>query len=149
MVLVFGFVRWVLVGFGQFGFGGFGVLRCGVYEWGVCFMWKLEFFFLDRVYEIFGLEFIIYVGKMYFVFWLVWLIFLFWELCYRDLRFYCLFFFYEYLLYKEQVCYIFYQCCCFFEGVKQVFWFIKIKLIEGFFEKVFSFIDDLKNYIEN
>ena len=55
----------------------------------------------------------------------------------------------EHLLYKDQVCYIFHQCCHLLEGVKQALWLNKTKLIEGLPEKVPSLTGDPRNHTED
>lgn len=55
----------------------------------------------------------------------------------------------EHLLYKDQVCYVFHQCCHVLEGVKQALWLNKTKLTEGRPEKVPSLTGDPRNHTED
>ena len=117
-------------------------LRCRAYEWG---MQKPETPPLDRVYKIPGLESITFMGNMHSMPRLARPVFPSWDPDWMHL----LALLREHLLYKDQVCYIFHQCCRLLEGVKQALWLNKTKLIEGLPEKVPSLTGDPWDHTED
>ena len=99
----------------------------------------------DRVYEIPRLESFTFTGKMHSMPRLAQPVFPSWDPDWRHL----LPLLHEHLLYKDQVCYIFHQCCHLLGGVKQALWLNKTKLIEGLPEKMPSLTGDPRNHTED